>query len=472
MNVPTSQPLNLSTSLQFYNTLPARKESFTPIEPGKVKMYVCGITPYDESHLGHARCYVFFDVVRRYFKAAGYQILHVQNFTDIDDKIIARAAKLGKTPQALAQFYIDDYLVKMSLLNVLPADHYPRATEVVPQIVRFIEKLLQKGTSYVLGGDVYYQVRRFKDYGKLSKQNLAEIESGARIEVDERKKDPLDFALWKAAKPGEPSWESPWGPGRPGWHIECSVMAMELLGESFDIHGGGQDLIFPHHENEIAQSEGLTGKPFARYWLHNGFVTVDREKMSKSLGNFFTLKEIFAKADPEAVRFLLLSRHYKSPLDFSDELLLQARQAYATLCEINDSCFFLFGETPDQSEPLADWRKKCLEALSDDFNTEKAITVLFGLRTHMADLIKKKDLKALEIHWQTLKYLSSEILGLKLTPRLSAQQVQKLKARLSEREGARKNKDWARADAVRKEIEDSGCLVEDTPLGSIVRGRG
>ena len=321
-------------SIIFHNTLTGKKEDFTPLEPGKIKMYVCGITPYDESHLGHARCYVFFDCVRRFFKALGFQVLHIQNFTDVDDKIIARALELGESASALAERNIDDYLKKMALLNVLPADHYPRVTETIPEIVRFIEGLVKKGAAYPLNGDVYFRVRSIQDYGKLSKRSLEGMEAGARVEVNEKKEDPMDFALWKAAKPGEPSWESPWGSGgagRPGWHIECSVMATKYLGETFDIHGGGQDLIFPHHENEIAQSEALSGKPFARYWLHNGFVTLNRQKMSKSLGNFFSLSEIFARVSPEIVRFFLLSRHYKTPLDFSDDLLAQAKNAYASL---------------------------------------------------------------------------------------------------------------------------------------------
>ncbi|MBI2915859.1 MAG: cysteine--tRNA ligase, partial [Elusimicrobia bacterium] len=311
--------------LRLYNTLTGRKEVFEPLSPGAVRIYVCGITPYDETHLGHARCYVFFDTVRRTLIQSGFQVTYIQNFTDIDDKIIARAQSLGRAPQAVADQFIADYFSRTSLLGILPADRYPRVTQMVPEIVRFIEGLVQKGLAYPSGGDVFYSVEKFGEYGKLSKRDLKDMEAGARVDVNENKRNPLDFALWKSAKPGEPFWDSPWGKGRPGWHIECSVMSINNLGESFDLHGGGQDLIFPHHENEIAQSEGLTGKPFAKYWLHNGFVTVNREKMSKSLGNFFTLREIFEKVPPAVVRLFLLSRHYRTPLDFSDDLLDQAK---------------------------------------------------------------------------------------------------------------------------------------------------
>ena len=455
--------------IRFHNTLTGKKEDFTPLEPGKIKMYVCGITPYNESHLGRARCYVFFDTVRRFFKASGFQVLYIQNFTDVDDKIIARAQTLGTSVSAVAERYIDDYLKKMALLNVLPADHYPKVTETMPEIVSFIYGLVKKGTAYPLEGDVYYRVRSFKDYGKLSKRALDELESGARVEVNEMKEDPLDFALWKAAKAGEPFWKSPWGHGRPGWHIECSVMSTKYLGETFDIHGGGQDLIFPHHENEIAQSEGLSGKPFARYWLHNGFVTLNRQKMSKSLGNFFSLSEIFARVSPEVVRFFLLSRHYKTPLDFSDDLLEQAKSAYASLQEINDICFFLFGGAAEGVAPDAALVQECLDILSDDFNTEKAIALLFQLRGRMSEAVKKKDLDGLRLNWATLRHLCSDILGFSLDPRLDQAQVGRLKIKLSEREAARKGKDWGKADSIRKEIEAGGFAVEDTPLGSVVK---
>ncbi|OGR84571.1 MAG: cysteine--tRNA ligase [Elusimicrobia bacterium RIFCSPLOWO2_01_FULL_54_10] len=459
-------------NIRFHNTLTGKKEPFRPLENGKVKMYVCGITPYDASHLGHARCYVFFDTVRRVFRACGYEVYYVQNFTDVDDKIIAQAQKAGKTAQVIAERFISDYLDRMADLNVLKADLYPRVTESMPDIVRYIEKLVESGYAYPKGGDVFYRVRNFKNYGKLSKRSLEEMISGARVQVNEVKDDPLDFALWKAAKEGEPSWDSPWGPGRPGWHIECSVMSTKFLGETFDIHGGGQDLIFPHHENEIAQSEAASGKLFANYWLHNGFVTVNREKMSKSLGNFFTLGEIFAKFPPEVVRFFLLSRHYKTPLDFSDDVLEQAKSGFAGLREIIETCFFLYGDDDGGSGIDEQRKKEFLEVLADDFNTEKAIAVLFELRSLMAQAIKKKDAATLKSGWRTLRHLSEDILGISLKPKMDLGVVQKMKAMLSDREAARKAKDWTRADALRKDIEEKGFQVEDTPLGTIIKTLG
>lgn len=455
--------------IRFYNTLTSRKESFQPLVPGKVSMYVCGITPYDESHLGHARCYVFFDVVKRLFKENGLEVTCIQNFTDIDDKIIDRAAKLEEDPKKCADRYIKDYFEKMALLNVQSATFYPRVTEVIPEIIQFIQKLLELGLAYVLDGDVYYSVRNFKDYGKLSKRTLDEMESGARVEVDERKKDPFDFALWKKAKEGEPFWESPWGRGRPGWHIECSVMAMKHLGETFDIHGGGQDLIFPHHENEIAQSEGLTKKPFARAWLHNGFVTVNREKMSKSLGNFFTLKEIFEKFKPEVVRFFLLSRHYRTPLDFSDLILQQSANAYQSLKEAEEISFFLLEEEPREHLILEDKKKDFLEALSDDFNTEKAIAELFKLRNQMMEEFKKGNLDWIRKSRSTLHYLTETLLGVSLKAELTLPLIKELKQKLKEREVARINKDWEQADHLRAELLTKGFLIEDTPLGPVIK---
>ncbi|HPU35217.1 MAG TPA: cysteine--tRNA ligase, partial [Bacillota bacterium] len=305
--------------MEIYNTLTRRKETFQPREPGKVYMYVCGPTTYNYIHLGNARPLVFFDTVRRYLLYKGYDVLYVQNFTDVDDKIINRAREEGEDPLSLARKYINEYFKDADALNVRRADRHPRVSDHMPDIVRVVEELVQKGFAYEVDGDVYFEVRKFPGYGKLSGRSLEDMQAGARVEVDSRKRDPMDFALWKAAKPGEPSWDSPWGPGRPGWHIECSVMSLKYLGPGFDIHGGGYDLVFPHHENEIAQSEAATGKPFVRYWMHNGFITVNEEKMSKSLGNFFLVRDILSRFSPEVVRFFLLSTHYRSPLDFDDE---------------------------------------------------------------------------------------------------------------------------------------------------------
>ncbi|OGL00429.1 MAG: cysteine--tRNA ligase, partial [Candidatus Rokubacteria bacterium RIFCSPHIGHO2_02_FULL_69_13] len=306
-------------AIKVFNTLTRKKEELVPLRPGEIRMYVCGVTVYDLSHIGHGRSALAFDVIRRYLRYRGYEVRFIRNFTDVDDKIIKRAHEEGVPPGELAERYIEEYRKDMAALGILPADVEPKATDHIPQMIKLIERLVAKGVAYPLDGDVYFEVKRFPRYGRLSGKNLEELQAGARVEVDERKRDPLDFALWKASKEGEPAWPSPWGPGRPGWHIECSAMSMQYLGESFDIHAGGEDLVFPHHENEIAQSEAATGRPFVRYWIHNGFVNLGAEKMSKSLGNVLTLKELLRHHEPEALRFYLLGTHYRNPLDFSTE---------------------------------------------------------------------------------------------------------------------------------------------------------
>ncbi len=317
-----------------HNTLSGKKELLQTLKPKEVGLYVCGVTPYDEPHLGHGRCYVVFDVFKRMLLKNGYKVRHIQNFTDVDDKIINRANQSKVDPIAFAEVYIESYNKWMKALNVMPAEKYPKVTTHMPDIISLIETLMKRGFAYEIEGNVFYAVRKFAEYGKLSKRKLDDLESGARVEVNEKKNDPLDFALWKKAKPGEPFWESPWGQGRPGWHIECSAMSMKYLGEEFDVHGGGLDLIFPHHENEIAQSIGATGKPFAHTWLHNGFVTINQEKMSKSLGNFFTLKDILAQYEAMAVRYFLLAQHYRSPLNYSDQELKSAATVWSQrICE-------------------------------------------------------------------------------------------------------------------------------------------
>ena len=393
--------------IQFHNTLTARKEPFVPIHPPDVRMYVCGITPYDVCHVGHARCYVVFDVFRRTLKAHGYHVKFVQNFTDVDDKIIARAAERQIAPSALVQQNIEDFFNKMDALGVQRADLYPKVTEHIPDIILLIQKLIDNKTAYVLHGDVYYSVRAFPAYGKLSNLKVDDLRTGARVEVNQEKRDPLDFALWKAAKPDEPAeviWEAPWGKGRPGWHIECSVMALKHLGSNFDIHGGGRDLIFPHHENEIAQSEGATHETFARFWLHNGFVTVNREKMSKSLGNFFTLSDVFKKYHPSVVRYMLLTVHYRSPLDFSSELLDQSRQ---TLARLKDAIARMTqvlrkqgpGMNDEKSDPAVKREADALlekfkAALADDLNTPEALGILHQL----VSLAEKGNSTAMRYH--------------------------------------------------------------------------
>ncbi|MGB9613708.1 MAG: cysteine--tRNA ligase, partial [Candidatus Margulisiibacteriota bacterium] len=348
--------------LKIYNTLTRRKEEFIPLNPPEVKMYVCGITPYDETHLGHARAYVTFDVIRRYLEYLGYKVTYIQNITDIDDKIIKKSETISKPEiqdpkQAcaeIAQKYTDSYFEVMDKLKVKRADVYPKATDHIGEMVSWIRGLIEKGYAYVVNGDVYFEVDKFADYGKLSKRKRKDMLAGLpRVEVDPRKKNPLDFALWKKAKEGEPSWESPWGPGRPGWHLECSVMSTKYLGEQFEIHGGGMDLEFPHHENEIAQTEALTAKkPWVKYWIHNGFVTVNKQKMSKSLGNFFTLKEIYEKFDPMVVRFFLLLTHYRSPINYSDKEMGSAQQAYARICKFVEDIDFLLEKVKEEAEMI------------------------------------------------------------------------------------------------------------------------
>ncbi len=461
--------------LQLHSTLTRAKVPFVPLEPGRVRMYVCGVTPYDECHLGHARCYVTFDFIRRALKRLGYRVTYVQNFTDIDDKIIKRARERGEDPSALAERYIQDYFDKMDRLNVQRADAYPRVTQYVPKITAFIQRLLDKGAAYVADGDVYYAVRGFPGYGRLSNRSLDDLLSGARVEVDERKKDPLDFALWKAAKPGEPSWDSPWGPGRPGWHIECSVMSMDALSETFDIHGGGMDLIFPHHENEIAQSEAATGKPFAKYWIHNGFVTVNKEKMSKSLGNFFTLADIFKTYDPRAVRFLLLGQHYRTPLEFSDDLLEKSasalRNVEETLQRLSAALKAQHGTDRQDAKVLEGlfetFEKDFSAALADDFNSPQALAALhellgaLGTRTATHKQISTAGLqKGLDL----VRRGFEDVLGVELRVETDDGGAE-IQALVDRREKARKARDWAEADRLRKELSDRNVVVEDTAQG-------
>ncbi|MEE8151427.1 MAG: cysteine--tRNA ligase, partial [candidate division NC10 bacterium] len=384
--------------LRIYNTLTRQKEPFEPLTPGQVGMYACGITAYDLSHIGHARSALVFDVIRRYFEFNGYRVVFVRNFTDVDDKIIKRAEQEGGSVGEVSERYIAEFQKDMESLGVLPADVEPKATEYIPQMIALIERLLGRGFAYVVNGDVYFEVGRFPHYGRLSGKNLDELLAGARVEVDERKRDPHDFALWKSTKPGEPSWESPWGPGRPGWHIECSAMSMEHLGESFDIHGGGEDLIFPHHDCEIAQSEAATDKPFVRYWIHNGFVQIHQEKMSKSLGNFFTVRDIFEKSPygvqvtAEALRYFLLTTHYRSPLDFSDDALWEAKRAL-------DRFYGLFQRLDESSgakgpgdrllPPLFERLGEAFrQAMDDDFNTPAAFAQLQLLRGELNRLLE------------------------------------------------------------------------------------
>lgn len=475
--------------IRIYNTLTGRKEEFIPITQGKVRMYVCGITAYDVCHLGHARSAIVFDVIRRYLSYRGFEVIHVRNITDIDDKIINRAKKEGVPAGEIAKKYTEEFYRDMERLGVGRAQIEPKATEHIPEMIEIIKGLIEKGYAYNIDGSIYFRVSRFSDYGKLSKRSINEMMAGARVDVDERKEDPLDFALWKRAKEGEPFWESPWGRGRPGWHIECSAMSMKYLGESFDIHGGGSDLIFPHHDNEIAQSEAFTGKPFVRYWLHNGFITVDKEKMSKSLGNFFTIKEILERYDPEAVRYFLLSAHYRSPIEFSDAQLNEAEIAidryYITLLRINDYPKEDAEDSRQKTEDriIEDFEKQIsllkerfIDAMDDDFNTAGALGHIFEFIREVNKFLDARPsgekakglvLRAGEI----LTELGNVLNIFNRTPEEWYRDLMRIKnVELSENEilnkialryEARKKKDWALADKIRGELEEKGIILED-----------
>jgi cysteinyl-tRNA synthetase len=456
--------------LRIYNTLARDKQTFIPRVPGKVGMYVCGMTVYDYCHLGHARVMVVFDLVTRWLRASGYQVTYVRNITDIDDKIIRRAADNGESIGALTQRFIDAMDADAAALGVIKPDHEPRATEYVPQMQDIIDRLARNRLAYVASdGDVNYPVRDFPGYGKLSGKSLEDLRAGERVEVSSGKRDPLDFVLWKRSKEGEPFWESAWGRGRPGWHIECSAMSEALLGESFDIHGGGQDLQFPHHENEIAQSEGANGKPFVRYWMHNGFVRVDDEKMSKSLGNFFTVREVLARYDAEVVRFFIARAHYRSPLNYSDRHLDDARQALARL--------YTALKGVDAPAARIDWQEpraaRFKAAMDDDFNTPEAIALLFELA---ADLNRTRDaataalLRALA---GTLGLLQRDPLAFLQAsagePDSDGLDPASIEAKIAERTAAKKARDFARADAIRAELLAVGVVLEDGAAGTLWR---
>ncbi|GMT47726.1 MAG: hypothetical protein IEMM0007_1292 [bacterium] len=480
--------------MRVYNTLSGKKEEFVPLEPGKVKIYVCGVTVYDYCHIGHARSAIVFDVMRRYFRYKDFQVRYVRNFTDIDDKIIRRAKEEGIPWDEVARKYTGEYYRDMDALGVERADVEPRATEHIPEIIEMVRTLIDKGYAYEVDGDVYFEVNRFSGYGKLSKRSMDELVAGARVEVDERKKNPLDFALWKAAREGEPAWDSPWGPGRPGWHIECSAMSIKHLGETFDIHGGGADLIFPHHENEIAQSEACTEKPFVRYWLHNGFITISREKMSKSLGNFFTIREILERFDPEVIRAFILSTHYRSPIEFSEEQLLDAEVSinrfYSTIMRVEtylDRMPQKVKATPEEGylqEMLRKFGARFEEAMDDDFNTALALGYMYELVREINRYIDSKPSggparelllegistlretgKVLNIFQRSPEQWHSSLLKTKKLP-VTEDDINK---KLSERQEARKAKDWQRADSIRDELLKAGIILEDTQEGTIWR---
>ncbi len=477
--------------MQIYNTLTRQKEEFVPRETGKVAMYVCGPTTYNFIHLGNARPLVVFDTVRRYLLYKGYKVTYIQNFTDIDDKIINRAREEGEDPIRLAQKYVEEYYRDADALNVMRANVHPKVSEHLDEIISMVKTLVDKGYAYTVDGDVYYDISSFGQYGKLSGRSIEDMQAGARVEVDRRKKHPMDFALWKAAKEGEPAWNSPWGAGRPGWHIECSAMSLKYLGTNFDIHGGGFDLIFPHHENEIAQSEAATGEPFARYWMHNGFITINQEKMSKSLGNFFLVREILDKFPPEIVRFFLLSTHYRSPLDFDDEKLSAAGRGLERVKNCVRTLEETLKATPRDNvsnedkvliDSLSERVSKFNDAMDDDFNTALAVGILFDAVTDINAYLHGvaqgggAGMEALSRSQEVIKTFNS-VLGLFKTDNAggiilgeqsgadSALVEGLIEIIINMRQEARARKDYATADRLRNELAKLGIILEDTPKG-------
>ncbi len=485
-------------ALRIYNTMTGKKEDFVPLDEKHVRMYVCGITAYDLCHIGHARSTIIFDMIYRYLRYRGYEVIFVRNFTDIDDKIIKRANQEGVEYKTIAEKYINEFNLDMGRFGLEKPSIEPKATEHIPEMIQLISTLVEKGYAYQREGDVFFSVEGFKDYGKLSKRDLEEMQAGARVEIDEKKKNPLDFALWKSSKPGEPFWESPWGKGRPGWHIECSVMSQKYLGETFDIHGGGRDLIFPHHENEIAQSEAATGKPFVRYWVHNGFVNINKVKMSKSLGNILTLKEIFKDWQPEVIRLFLLSHHYRSPVDFSFDTLSEAKSGldrfYTTLKAVRDEIVKPIASNQIKADALTikecqetiePFKARFEEAMDDDFNTAQALGYFYDLQRYintLLDISKGRPTEEIIIllkkgldHFSHMGWIfglfqddpetylrEQKKEGLK-KQNLSEEEILKL---IEDRNLARREKHWKRADEIRSDLLSKGIVLEDTSSGT------
>lgn len=466
--------------MKLYNTMSMQKEEFVPIEPGKVRMYACGPTVYNYIHVGNARPIIMFDVLRRYLEYRGYEVTFVQNFTDVDDKIIKRANDEGVSSTEIAETYIKAYHEDMDRLGVIRADIEPRATEHIQEMLNLTERLIADGKAYATpSGDVYFRVRSFPGYGKLSGRTPDDLRSGARVVPGDEKEDPLDFALWKSAKPGEPYWESPWGKGRPGWHIECSAMSTTYLGETFDIHGGGKDLLFPHHENEIAQTSGATGKPYVRYWMHNGFINIDNEKMSKSKGNFFTVRDISREFDLEAVRLFMLSAHYRSPINFSRDLIEAAASSLERLYNARDQLQFLLtsaqDRTPDEGErafmdECLRSEEKFIAAMDDDLNTADALAALFELVRAVYKLPQGGvSREAVQLGMDKMKAICG-VLGLLMKEEGAI--PAEVQALVDERAEARKNRDWKRSDELRDQIKALGYILEDTKAGQKVRKGG
>jgi len=491
-------------TIRIYNTMTGKKEDFIPLHEKKAGMYACGVTVYDLCHIGHARSAIVFDIVHRYLRYRGYEVTFVRNFTDIDDKIIKRANEEGVDYKTIAKKYINEFNIDMGGLGLEKPSVEPKATEHIPEMIRLISALIEKGVAYQGGGDIFFSVRKFEDYGKLSKRDLEEMQAGARVEIDEKKENPLDFALWKASKPGEPFWESPWGKGRPGWHIECSVMSQKYLGETLDIHGGGRDLIFPHHENEIAQSEAATGKTFARYWIHNGFVNINKEKMSKSLGNILTIKEILKDWHPEVLRLFFLSHHYRSPIDYSEDSFAEAKlgldRFYTTLHSIQEELYKPMTpktlSSPSTGEGMGrdvsaievcrqtvdSFQARFEEAMDDDFNTAQALGHFYDLQTHLNSLLSLSKGQPTEeiasLFKKGLDHFAGKgwVFGLfRDDPEkyLAGQRKEGLKKlnlteqavlrSIEERNLARKEKNWKRADEIRNDLLSKGIILEDTP---------
>jgi cysteinyl-tRNA synthetase len=472
-------------TIRVYNTLSRKKEIFEPIEPGRVRMYVCGPTVYDSSHIGHARSVVVFDVIARYMRSQGYDVTYVRNFTDIDDKIINRASELSTDWETLSEKYIQEFHTDMDSLHVDRADIEPKATAHIDHMIKVIETLITKGHAYDVDGDVFFSVDSFEGYGKLSGRKLEDMEAGARVDIDQRKKNPFDFALWKSSKPGEPAWDSPWGKGRPGWHIECSAMSSEYLGQTIDIHGGGKDLIFPHHENEIAQSEAAFGHTFVKYWIHNGFVNIDQEKMSKSLGNFLLIRDVLKNYDRESIRLFLLSKQYRSPIDFSEKAMAECNTGLEKIYGLLDRVEKEIGPDSGPVETGAYWKRFC-EAMDDDFNTAKGLGILFEAVRNMNRLLdEKKDPLTGEIRKDIDSARNDilemgKILGILAEPpvdyfekRKSAgirkesvdpSEVEKL---IQAREDARASRDWETADRIRNQLDEWNIVLEDRSDGTI-----
>ena len=463
--------------LTIYSTLTRKQEEFKPQTPGVVNMYVCGPTVYNYIHIGNARSAIAFDTVRRYLEFKGYKVNYVSNFTDVDDKMIKAAHEQGITVPQLADKYIQAFMEDTKAINIEPATMHPRATENIPEIIKFIQGVIDKGYAYEKDGDVYYRARKFKDYGQLSGQSIDDLEVGAseHVSADEvnKKEDPMDFALWKAAKPGEINWDSPWGKGRPGWHIECSVMSTKYLGKTIDIHGGGQDLEFPHHENEIAQSEAETGQKFVRYWMHNGFVTIgkDNEKMSKSLHNFITVHDIIKQVDPQVLRFFMATTQYRRPIQYSEDNLIDAKNNLEHIQTAFDNLTYRQKDAQDAADPvitqkLADFKQSFTEAMDDDINVQNGITVVYELVKFANVYAQQEEVKADVL--TEMKNLIAElvsIFGVKLASSDNELNDEHIQALIDERNEARKNKDFARSDQIRDELKAQGIILEDTPQG-------